>query len=218
VIDWTNARAGDPRVDDALTWLILTTSGGLAGKALAQLFGRRLDIRTGLEDAAAYRLADPNVTDAERARVRAVAGHELLERSQVVPRPLEEAFAFFADPWNLEAITPPWLRFRIVDAPHALAQGSVLRYRLRLFGLPVSWRTVIAVWEPPHRFVDVQSDGPYRLWEHTHELEEIGAGRTLIRDRVRYRVPAPELAARPVRRALESIFDFRADALRRRLG
>jgi aminoglycoside phosphotransferase (APT) family kinase protein len=70
VIDWTNARAGDPAADVALTWLILLTSGGLTGRLLARLLARRVDARTGLADAAAFRLADPNVTDEERARVR----------------------------------------------------------------------------------------------------------------------------------------------------
>jgi len=141
----------------------------------------------------------------------------VLVREQTVPVGLADAFAFFADPWNLEAITPPWLRFRIVEAPPELRRGAVLRYRLRLFGIPISWRTVIADWEPPRRFVDVQERGPYRLWEHTHELEPAGPGATVIRDRVLYRVPLGALARRPVRRALDAIFDFRARELERRL-
>jgi aminoglycoside phosphotransferase (APT) family kinase protein len=73
VIDWTNARAGDPEQDVALTWLILATSGGIAGRVLAQMFRARAGtdvIRRGLPAASAFRLADPNVTDAERERVR----------------------------------------------------------------------------------------------------------------------------------------------------
>ena len=65
----------------------------------------------------------------------------MLERAQVVPVPVEEAFAFFADARNLERITPPWLRFRIVEAPDELSYGARLRYRLTLFGFPVRWRT-----------------------------------------------------------------------------
>lgn len=137
---------------------------------------------------------------------------ELLEREQLVPVGQEEAFSFFSDPWNLERITPPWLRFRILDAPRELREGSLLRYRLRLFGIPIGWLTRIEAWEPPRRFVDVQLRGPYRLWEHTHELEARDGG-TLIRDVVRYRVPAAPLAGRLVRRWVERIFDERAERL-----
>ena len=73
VIDWTNARAGDPALDVALTWVIGATSGGLMGRAFTRLFLRHVDrpeARRALPEAVAFRLADPNVTDAERARVR----------------------------------------------------------------------------------------------------------------------------------------------------
>ena len=73
VIDWTNAHGGDPQADVALTWIILATSAGLPGRLLAHLYrssaGRDV-VRAGLDGARAFRLADPNVTDAERALVR----------------------------------------------------------------------------------------------------------------------------------------------------
>ena len=93
-----------------------------------------------------------------------------LVRTQVVRVPPEEAFAFFADPGNLEAITPPWLRFRIVEATTRLEGGSHLRYRLRLVGVPIRWHTEIVAWHPPRSFTDPQLSGHYPLWEHTHRL------------------------------------------------
>ena len=73
LIDWTNAHGGDPDADAALTWLIAETSAGLRGRLFAWLFRRvvgRGIIRRGFAEASRYRLADPHVTDAERARVR----------------------------------------------------------------------------------------------------------------------------------------------------
>jgi hypothetical protein len=70
VVDWTNAQDGDPELDTALAWLILMTSGGRPGQLFAQLFAQHVDVLTGLAEAAGYRLADPNVTDEERAEVR----------------------------------------------------------------------------------------------------------------------------------------------------
>ncbi len=137
----------------------------------------------------------------------------VLERTQVVPVPIEEAFAFFADAHNLELITPPWLRFRIVEAPDALHAGARLRYRLTLFGIPIRWWTEIVEWSPPRGFVDVQRRGPFLLWEHAHRLTPV-AGGTEIYDHIRYRLflgPLGELVRRLlVRSWVESIFDYRA--------
>ena len=144
-----------------------------------------------------------------------------LARTQVVPRPLDEVFAFFSDPNNLEAITPPWLRFRIVEAPTRLERGSLLRYRLHLSAIPFSWRTEITDWRPPRSFTDVQLSGPYRLWEHTHRFSPLEGG-TEIFDHVRYRVPggplAPAVQRLLVRSRLEQIFDFREQRLRELLA
>jgi hypothetical protein len=144
-----------------------------------------------------------------------------LERRQVVPRPLSETFDFFADPRNLQAITPPWLRFRILEAPEQLERGSALRYRLRLFGVPVGWRTEIADWRPPRSFADTQVAGPYRVWVHTHRFSA-AAGGTEIYDHVRYRVPggplAPLIDVLVVRSWLDTIFDYRMARLAELLG
>jgi uncharacterized protein len=116
-------------------------------------------------------------------------GERVLEREQLIRRPLEEVFSFFSDAKNLERITPDFLRFRItaVSTPQ-IGPGTLLDTRLNLHGVPVRWRTRIEEWSPPHRFVDIQLRGPYASWHHTHEFESVPEG-TLVRDRVRYRLP-----------------------------
>jgi hypothetical protein len=137
-----------------------------------------------------------------------------LRREQRLPRPIDEVFAFFGDARNLEAITPPLLRFRVVTPePIDMGEGTLIRYRLRVRGVPVTWLTQIREWAPPHRFVDEQLKGPYALWHHTHTFERDGED-TIMRDVVRYRIgfgPLGTLADRLlVRRDVEAIFDFRA--------
>ena len=139
----------------------------------------------------------------------------VLRREQRLAAPPSEVFPVFADARNLEAITPPLLRFRLLTPePIAMAVGTFLQYALRLHGVPVRWDTLIQAWDPPHRFVDVQVRGPYRLWHHTHELEPVDGG-TLMRDTVRYSLgfgALGEVARRAVvTRDLEAIFAFRAE-------
>jgi ligand-binding SRPBCC domain-containing protein len=142
---------------------------------------------------------------------------QVLERTQRVELPIEETYELFADAFNLEALTPPLLRFRVVTPPPIeMGVGTLIEYRLRLHRVPVRWQTRIEAWDPPHRFIDNQLRGPYRLWHHTHRFEPDG-GATLIHDRVRYRIGFGPLGAFAdrllVRRDLERIFDFRREAI-----
>lgn len=146
-------------------------------------------------------------------------GHHVLRREQRLPAPPAEVFPFFAEAGNLEAITPPWLRFAIVrPRPTDLRAGTLIEYRLHLHGVPVSWLTRIEEWIPGERFVDAQLRGPYAMWHHTHEFEADGEGATLMRDTVRYALPygpCGELAHRLfVARDLAAIFDYRAERVR----
>src|SRR3954447_21820680 len=147
----------------------------------------------------------------------------VLHREQRLPGTPEEVFPFFADARNLEAITPPLLRFGVVTPePLDLHAGASIRYRLRLHGVPVGWDTVIREWSPPHRFVDVQVRGPYAVWHHTHMFAPAHDGEgTVMTDTVRYAIgfgPLGELAHRLVRRDLETIFDFGAQRVPALLG
>jgi len=136
-----------------------------------------------------------------------------------LPRPPEEVFPFFADASNLERLTPPFLRFRILTPrPIEMRPGALIDYRLRVHGVPLGWRTRIEAWEPPHRFVDLQLRGPYRLWHHTHTFEARDGG-TLCRDVVRYAVRGGALVDRLfVRRDVARIFAYRAEVLRDLFG
>ncbi|RIK68332.1 MAG: CDP-paratose 2-epimerase [Planctomycetota bacterium] len=134
-----------------------------------------------------------------------------LATDQWLERPIDEVFAFFADAMNLEAITPPWLRFSILTPPPIdMRVGRLIDYKLRLRGIPIRWQSEITAWEPPHRFVDEQRRGPYRIWIHEHTFAPDRGG-TRVRDRVQYAVPGGALVRRfLVAPQLREIFDYRA--------
>lgn len=146
-------------------------------------------------------------------------GDRELVRMTWLPRIPELVFPFFADAWNLEQITPPWLHFRILsEGPLRMGEGVHIDYRLRLRGVGFRWRSLISAWDPPRRFVDEQNRGPYRLWRHEHLFEERDGG-TVMTDRVVYRAPGGRWIDRwLVRPELDRIFDFRTRRLETLFG
>lgn len=133
-----------------------------------------------------------------------------------LPAAPDRVFAFFAAPRNLEAITPPWLKFEIVTRGNiVMREGATIDYRLSLRRIPLRWRSEITVWEPGRCFVDEQRRGPYRSWRHTHTFSDLDGG-TLCGDLVEYSVPGGPLVDRLfVRRDLAAIFAYRTAALAR---
>ena len=140
------------------------------------------------------------------------ASHQL-RRTQVVPGDLATVFAFFKDPRNLEAITPPWLRFRVVEATDDVVRaGTRIRYRLSLFGVPFGWTSRIAEYHENAGFADEQLRGPYRRWYHQHRFRAAPGG-VEIEDVVDYELPLGILGrlahALLVRHQLAAIFRHR---------
>ena len=147
--------------------------------------------------------------------------HRLVRR-QLVGGSLGEVFAFFDDPLNLEAITPPWLGFRVLDAgDRPVRLGTRIRYRLRLHGVPLRWESRIAEHRDRAFFADEMLRGPYRRWYHRHLFSEVPGGVEIV-DVVEYTLPFGLLGrvahALIVRRQLDAIFAYRRAAVASRFG
>ena len=155
----------------------------------------------------------PRDVDIERLS----GGSWRLRAQQTVSMPPAEVFPFFSAADNLARLTPPELGFNILTpTPILMRAGAVIDYRIRLWGLPLRWRTLISAWRPPVEFMDEQVKGPYAQWIHRHRFTPTPNGGTLIEDEVQFRLPLGPLgaiAAPLVRRQLRWIFGYRRRAI-----
>lgn len=141
----------------------------------------------------------------------------ILERKQIIERPREEVFEFFADAGNLQKITPPELNFQILTPqPIDIKKGTFIDYQLKLRGIPITWKTEITQWNPPHDFVDTALKSPYKQWIHLHRFTVGERGETIMEDIVRYRLPLEplgDIAHFYVKKELKYIFDYRRQVI-----
>ncbi len=146
----------------------------------------------------------------------------IFRAEQFVPRPLAEVFDFFSKAENLQELTPAFLQFRILSVdPAPVRKGTLIKYSLRWRIFPIRWTTEIIEWDPPHRFVDLQLKGPYKLWHHEHRFVAEGNGTRII-DEVQYELPLGVFGSiahsLKVKKDVETIFNYRTEAVRRLFG
>jgi len=135
-----------------------------------------------------------------------------LECEVLVAAPAAAVFAFHSDPQNLLTITPPTYQLKLLQAPDALAAGSLVIFEIALLGsLMLPWLSRITEFNPPESFTDTQEWGPFWQYQHTHRFLAV-QGQTLLRDTILYTPPLgwPGIALEPlIRNRLEALFRYR---------
>lgn len=147
-----------------------------------------------------------------------------LSKTQKLPISMEEAWAFFSTPKNLQEITPDDLKFKILTnlEGEKMYPGQIINYIVTpLAGIPMRWTTEITHVSEGRYFVDEQRFGPYAFWHHKHFFEVIPGG-VLATDIVDYALPLGWLGqlahALFVKKKLNHIFEFRYKVLEERFG
>ena len=136
-----------------------------------------------------------------------------LKREMWIQDSIKNVFSFFQQPENLAKITPPSLGFQILTPqPIVMKEGALITYTVGVLGFRIGWKTLITAYDPPYSFVDEQIQGPYLLWHHRHDFEEVDGGVRML-DTVNYAIAFGlfgEVARKLyVTSQLEMIFDYR---------
>lgn len=148
-----------------------------------------------------------------------------IKSSQHLPISLEEAWAFFSSPNNLQKITPDDMHFVITSDQkdgESMYAGQIITYTLKpLLGIKVKWMTEITHVKEGDYFVDEQRFGPYKLWHHRHSFKRTATG-VDMQDEVNYVLPFGILGtiahALFVRKRIEAIFKYRARVIEETFG
>ena len=161
------------------------------------------------------------------------------EAGHWIAAPPPRVFAFFADPHNLPRIMPPSQGARLLKlnlvrprfpagettpgAERMAGVGTEITFKFRAIPhvpLHEKWTALITDFSLNQFFRDIQKQGPFRRWAHTHSFEaKIVNGRegTLIHDVVEYEVGfgviGTFLENAIFQRMIRSTFEYRKRAL-----
>ncbi len=136
------------------------------------------------------------------------------QAEQWLPHPIEQVFAFFANPENLPRLMPSWQKARIEEASFApppprpaessakfpgIVAGAGTRMTISFRPFPFSpiripWHAEIDEFVWNDHFCDTQLRGPFAFWHHCHSLHSedrvnqhgVNSAGTLLRDHVEY--------------------------------
>lgn len=135
------------------------------------------------------------------------------EKTVSLPVSMTDAFAYHERPGALDRLVPPWESIRVVQPPSGLEVGTRVELKKYVLGIPFSYVARHSVYQPPHRFQDVQESGPFRSWQHDHIFTAAGDDRSTLTDRLQIQLPGGGLAASlgrlPLRRMLQQMFAYR---------
>lgn len=140
------------------------------------------------------------------------------ETVQLINASIEECWAFFSSPRNLQKITPDTMGFQITDFDGKnMYSGQIIQYKVSPFaGLKLSWTTEITFVKDKEYFVDEQRFGPYALWHHKHFFEPTDNG-VKMTDVVHYALPLGFIGRimnfLVVKKKLDEIFNYRFSAV-----
>ena len=127
----------------------------------------------------------------------------------MIDAPVTRVFAFHEREEALALLSPPFPPMRITRTG-GLEIGARVVLRCGSF----RWVARHTDFEQDRRFVDEQIEGPFQLWVHRHEFEDLG-GKTRLTDRVEYRMRGGPIGNALVRPLLAALFTYRHRVTRR---
>lgn len=138
---------------------------------------------------------------------------------QKIPVSIDEAWAFFSSPANLNKLTPTDMKFVITSGSdyEKAYPGMIITYKVSpIFNVDMHWMTEISQVKELVYFVDDQRSGPFKIWHHQHHFKEISGGVEMT-DILHYKIPFGFLGKLAglvfVNKRVRQIFDYRRKAL-----
>lgn len=130
-----------------------------------------------------------------------------------MPASAETVFAWHSRPGAFERLSPPWEAVRVLEQQGGIENGGRVVLAVRAGGFWRRWVAEHCDFQAGRQFCDVQTQGPFRHWRHTHRVVPDGPDRCILEDDIEYALPLGRLGkllgGALVRGKLERMFRYR---------
>lgn len=139
--------------------------------------------------------------------------NEVFVHRSRIPAPAAAVFAWHERPDAFDRLTPPWADVESLEHSGGIKNGARRVLRVKVGPVTRRWVLEHRNYEPGRQFRDVQIEGPFQHWEHTHLFEPDGDEACYMEDRIAYRLPGGMLGrllgASFVKGQLQRLFEYR---------
>jgi ligand-binding SRPBCC domain-containing protein len=141
-----------------------------------------------------------------------VITERFIKRSRIAAS-AEAVFHWHALPGAFVKLSPPWEPVELIEQTGGIRDGARVTFRIRVGPFRVRWIAEHHGYIENRQFQDVQVQGPFAKWEHTHLMEPDGPGACYLEDRVEYALPLGVIGrlfgGALTRRKLTRLFEYR---------
>ncbi|MFB6345661.1 MAG: SRPBCC family protein [bacterium] len=145
----------------------------------------------------------------------------IFEKESVIEAPARKVFDWHKTDDALEKLIPPGDPVSVGERNGSIKDDDTVVLKIGFGPFSMNWLARHQNYEEGRQFEDVQVEGPFAHWVHTHEVIPEDESRCRLRDHVEYAVPFGALGdflfGWFVRRKLQSMFEYRHSVTREEL-
>lgn len=143
--------------------------------------------------------------------------HETFAARVEVPVSAQALYDWHLRPGAFQRMTPPWEATRVISND-GVREGGRTVLEIQFGPMKRQWIAEHKEVSPGIGFVDEQVEGPFAYWRHQHRIEPLGPDRSVLEDRIEYRLPLGPLGqffgGGVAERRIERMFAYRHAVLR----
>ena len=136
--------------------------------------------------------------------------------------PASEVFQWHCRDGAFERLTPPWQAAHIIDTVGGIEDNGSIVIKTKVGPIWIKWELKHEGFVPGSQFRDILTKGPFKYWNHLHEVIPDGQDSSILEDQIEFAMHFGVLGnvfgAKKVKTMLANMFSYRHRVLQNDLA